>query len=49
MTTGEAYIDFIKKLKTIYDDREAETISDWVFENLTGMKRWERRANQHNE
>ena len=49
MTIGEAYIDCIEKLKTIYDDREAENISDWVFESLTGMKRWERRANQHKE
>lgn len=49
MTTGEAYIDFTKEIKTVYEEREAETISDWVFENVIGMKRWERRANQNKE
>lgn len=49
MTTGEVYIDFIRELKTVYEEREAGTISDWVFENVTGMKRWERRANQNKE
>lgn len=49
MTTGEVYIDFIRELKTVYEEREAETISDWVFENVTGMKRWERRAKQNKE
>ena len=49
MTTGEVHINFIKELKAIYEDREAETIYDWVFENVTGMKRWERRANENKE
>ena len=49
MTTGEFYNDFKKKLKTIYEDREAENISDWVFENVTGLKRWERRENKNKE
>jgi len=49
MTTGEVYIDFIRELKTVYEEREVEAISDWVFENVTGMKRWERRANQNKE
>lgn len=49
MTRGEAYIDFIKKLETIYDGREAENISDWIFERTTGMKRWERKVNPHKE
>ena len=47
MTTGEFYNDFKKKLKTIYEDREAENISDWVFENVTGLKKWQRRNNQN--
>ncbi len=47
MTTAEAYIDFNNKLKTIYDDREAGNITDWVFENVTGLKKWERRINQN--
>lgn len=45
MTTKQVYIDFVKKLKTIYDEREAENIADWVYENSTGLKKWERRAN----
>ena len=49
MTTAQAYIDFKNKLQTIYSDREADNISDWVFENVTGLKKWERRANPNNE
>ena len=49
MTTTLAYIDFKKKLQTIYDNREADNISDWVFENVTGLKKWERRANLNDE
>jgi release factor glutamine methyltransferase len=49
MTTGEIYNDFRNKLKTIYDDREAENICDWVFEKVTGLKKWERRQNQNDE
>jgi release factor glutamine methyltransferase len=49
MTTAEIYNDFKNKLKTIYDDREADNISDWVFENVTGLKKWERRENQNKE
>ena len=49
MTTAKAYIDFKKKLKTIYDERETDNITDWVFENVTSLKKWERRINQNNE
>lgn len=49
MTTEEAYIDFIKSLKTIYDEREAENIVDWIFENVTGSKKLERRLNRNGE
>ena len=49
MTTASIYNDFKNKLKTIYDDREADNISDWIFENVTGLKRWERRGNQNKE
>jgi len=47
MTTEEAYIDFIKNLKTIYDEREAENIADWVFEKVTGSKKLERKLNRN--
>lgn len=49
MTIAQAYFDFTEKLKTIYEDREAENIADWVFENVTGLKRWERRENKNGE
>jgi release factor glutamine methyltransferase len=49
MTISEAYIDFTEKLKTVYEDREAENISDWIFENVTGLKKWQRRENKKNE
>jgi len=49
MTTEEIYNDFKAKLKVIYDDREAENICDWLFENVTGLKKWERRQNQNSE
>ncbi|MDQ6764195.1 MAG: peptide chain release factor N(5)-glutamine methyltransferase [Bacteroidota bacterium] len=45
MSIVEAYNDFLKQLKSIYDDREADNIADWVFENVTQLKRWERRGN----
>jgi release factor glutamine methyltransferase len=47
MTIAQAYFEFTEKLKTIYEDREADNISDWVFENVTGLKRWQRRENQN--
>ena len=49
MTTAQAYIDFKKKLEIIYNDREADNITDWIFENVTGLKKWERRIDQNNE
>jgi release factor glutamine methyltransferase len=49
MTTGKAYIHFVNSLKAIYEDREADNISDWVFENVTGLKTWKRRENKNEE
>jgi release factor glutamine methyltransferase len=49
MTTEKAYIDFVKSLKTIYDEREADNIADWVFEKVTGSKRLERRLNRNHQ
>lgn len=42
MTTQQAYNDFLNKLLTIYEKREAANIADWIFENVTGFKRLER-------
>jgi release factor glutamine methyltransferase len=47
MTIAQAYFDFVEKLKMIYQEREAENISNWVFENVTHLKRWERRENKN--
>ncbi len=49
MTTEKAYIDFVKSLKTIYEEREADNIADWVFEKVTQLKRLERRLNRNNQ
>ncbi|MGN6195497.1 MAG: peptide chain release factor N(5)-glutamine methyltransferase [Ginsengibacter sp.] len=49
MTIEQVYSDFKQKLKTIYNAREAENISDWIFENETGLKKWERRENKNHE
>ena len=49
MTISETYHHFSKRLKSIYEDREAENISDWVFENVTGLKKWQRRENKNQE
>ncbi len=46
MTTEQCYNDFLKKITSIYDSREAANITDWVFENTTGLKRWERAINK---
>ncbi|MEO8109284.1 MAG: hypothetical protein ABI594_04595, partial [Ginsengibacter sp.] len=45
MSIAEAYKIFFNELKSIYDEREADNIADWVFENVTQLKRWERRNN----
>ena len=51
MTAREAAIDFKNHLEKIYDGREASQITDWVFENVTHQKRWQRiaDANELNE
>lgn len=49
MTTAEFYLDYKTKLKAIYDDQEADNIADWVFERVTGLKKWERRMNKNLE
>jgi release factor glutamine methyltransferase len=45
MTIQQTYIDFKNQLESIYEEREADNIADWVFENITGLKKWERRNN----
>ncbi len=43
MTAIEAYNKAAIALESIYDNREACNIADWVLEFLTGKKRWERK------
>ncbi|MEO6221128.1 MAG: peptide chain release factor N(5)-glutamine methyltransferase, partial [Ginsengibacter sp.] len=43
MTTGQFYKHFLDELTFIYEEREAINIADWVFENITRLKKWERR------
>ncbi|KAA9041324.1 peptide chain release factor N(5)-glutamine methyltransferase [Ginsengibacter hankyongi] len=42
MTTEQYHNDFLNQLISIYERREAANITDWVFENITGLKRLER-------
>ncbi|HWH63602.1 MAG TPA: hypothetical protein VNS50_10025, partial [Ginsengibacter sp.] len=39
MTTELYYNDFLNRLVSIYEPREAANITEWVFENVTGLKR----------
>ena len=42
MTIYEAYENYVTDLRGIYDLREAETITDWIFEDIAGISRMER-------
>ena len=42
MTVDEVYRQFVARLKAIYDEREAENIADWVFENIAAINRLHR-------
>lgn len=44
MTSTEAFNDLSSSLKDIYDEKEAKNIADWVLENITEKKRWQRRS-----
>jgi len=46
MTTKQAYNDFLTALIPLYERREASQITEWVFENVTGMNRL-KRSQQH--
>ena len=47
MTTGQCYNDFFLKLQSVYEEREADNIADWVFEKVTGLKKVDRRYNKN--
>jgi release factor glutamine methyltransferase len=42
MTGKEAIIYSVNQLRTIYEEGEAKTISDWLIEHLTGSKKTDR-------
>ncbi len=44
MATDQFYNHFLKELTSVYEEREAANITDWVFENVTQLKKWERRG-----
>ncbi len=48
MTISQAYNDFKNALEKIYPTREAETITQWIFENVTRLKKWEIRNSKEN-
>ena len=41
MTIKEQYHYFLQQIRTIYNLNEATVISDWVFESLAGIKRFD--------
>ena len=45
MTTQQLYNDFLHKLNRVYEAREAVNITDWILENVSGLKRFERNIN----
>lgn len=48
MTIVEATAYLTDQLKTIYEQGEAVSISDWVMENLTGIKKTDRISQRKN-
>ncbi len=47
MTTKQFYNHFLNEAKSVYEEREAINITDWIFENVTGLKKWERRGSSN--
>lgn len=45
MTVTESYNNFREQLRVIYDVREADHITAWIFEKLAGLARWKLRDN----
>jgi release factor glutamine methyltransferase len=49
MTIEQSYNEYISQLANIYDKREAANVTDWVFENITGLKKTDRNINKQQE
>ncbi len=39
MNSKELYRNFLVELQAVYDLSEATVITDWVFENMAGIKK----------
>lgn len=42
MNIRNAFDSWLERAKTLYESREAESIADWAFEHITGMRRLDR-------
>jgi release factor glutamine methyltransferase len=49
MTIKEQYNFFLQQIQTIYNLNEATVITDWVFESLAGIKRFDMIKNPHQQ
>ncbi|MEP6594721.1 MAG: peptide chain release factor N(5)-glutamine methyltransferase [Ginsengibacter sp.] len=49
MTIEQIYKEYFDELKNIYHEKEAANITDWVFENITGIKRIDRALNKQKQ
>jgi len=49
MTIERIYKEYFDELKNIYDEREAANIVDWIFENITGIKKIDRTLNKQKQ
>jgi release factor glutamine methyltransferase len=49
MTIEQCYNHFHQQLLSLYDERESANITDWIFENVTWLKRWERNIQKNTE
>ena len=47
MSLELAYQQLVSSLQTIYENREASTMANWVIEKLTGLNRVDRLINKH--
>ena len=47
MSIELAYQQLVSSLQTIYENREASTMANWVIEKLTGLNRIDRLVNKH--
>lgn len=49
MRVQQAYENFVRQLKPIYEEREAHNIADWVFESIVHVKKLDRLTHKQKE